>query len=322
MKRQSYGYGAYRGRGRGNAGLKVLVIFLAVILIMAVAGFFLAERYMVYGDDGEVRLELPFLQQEEPKQEVEATPSPQLPVVTAQPVPEKAQRPEVILPVLLSWEALWDGSAEETVIEAGGNAALFDMKLDSGELGWVSDQELSIQAKVSLDDPEKNEAMKKMAQQDDVYRIARISCFKDNELSNADLSLAIMTTGGYRWLDSDKTRWLSPASQTVQEHLAASCGELARLGFDEIVLDNAGYPTRGLLSYIRKDEAYDAQQFESVITGFYQKVAEELEGSGVALSVVYDPQTTALSGQSEKVLRDLDIHIVSYDEAGTLVWQQ
>lgn len=322
MRRQSYGYGAYRGRSRESTGLKVLVAILAVILILAVAGFFLAERYIVYGDDGEARLELPFLPQEKPEEKEDTPPAPVVPVVTPEPVSDEPERPEVILPVALSWEALWDGTAAESVIEAGGTAALFDMKPESGALGWVSDQELAIAAKVSLDDPEKNEAMKASAQEEDVYRIARISCFKDNELSNADLSLAIMTTSGQRWLDPDKIRWLSPASEKVQDYLTGACQELAELGFDEILLDNAGYPAKGLLSYIRKDDAYDAQRFETVITGFYQKVVEALKETGVALSVVYDPETTALSGQSEEAIKALGITVVTYDEDGVLTWQK
>lgn len=320
MRRTSYGYGSYRGRGRGSPGLKVIAVLLALVLVLAVALFFLAGQYLVYGDDGTVRLELPFLRQEEPAQET-PDPTPLPPVVTPEPSPETADRPETILPVALPAEALYDGTAAEGVAQGGGTAALFDMKTESGMLAWVSGQELAIAAKVSAGDPTVNEAMKTAAAEDGVYRIARISCFKDHELSNADLSLAMTTESGVRWLDADKNRWLSPASEKARSYLTALCGELAELGFDEILLDHAGYPTRGKLSYLKKDAGYDSSRLEEVVTGFYRELADSLKETGVRLSVVYDGETAALSGQSEEAIRALGLDIVLRDEAGTLTWQ-
>ena len=46
------------------------------------------------------------------------------------------------------------------------------------------------------------------------------------------------------------------------------------MGFDEILLDNAGYPTRGNLEYIQTGSDYDATQFASVIGDFYTKAAQ------------------------------------------------
>ena len=320
MKRRAYGYGTYRGRGRGSLGLKIIIAILALVLFLAVAGFFLLERYMVYDDNGQARLELPFLSSETKDPSPSPSPSQLPPIVTQTPEPEKPTKPEVILPVSLPLEGLYDGSAAEAVTEAGGTAALFDMKPESGMLAWVSDETLAIQARVSAGDPELNEAIKAEAEKNEVYRIARVSCFKDQELSNADTTLAITTGSGYRWLDSEKHRWLSPYDERVQEYLVGLCKELAQLGFDEILLDHAGYPTRGRLGYIRKDAAYDEAQFETVISGFYTKLAEAVGEQDVVLSVVYDHQTTALSGQSEKTLSELGITIVSREEDGKLIW--
>lgn len=321
MRRGNYGYGSYRGRSGASAVLKAIIAVLAVILVLAVAAFFYLQRYMVYSDDGTARLELPFLRKEEPEPSLP-------PVVTGRPEPtptpesspEPSARPERILPVELPREALYDGSAAELVTEGGGTAALFDMKGDTGELAWVSDEPLAIAARVSGDDPAVNVATKAAAGEDGVYRIARVSCFKDDHLSDADTSLAILTNSGYRWTDSEKVHWVSPTSPTVQAYLASLCRELAGLGFDEILLDNAGYPTKGKLGYIKKGEAYDAEQFESVISSFYREVADALEGTGVVLSVVYDGESTALSGQSEEAIRAAGAMAVTRNEDGTLVW--
>lgn len=319
MKRRAYGYGAYRGRGRGSTGLKIVIAILAVVLFLAVGGFFLLERYMVYDDSGQARLELPFLSSERNDPVSSPSSSELPPLVTSLPEPEEPEEPQVILPVSLPMEALHDGSAAETVTEAGGTAALFDMKAESGMLGWVSDEALAIKARVSAGDPELNEIIKRGAEEDEVYRIARVSCFKDQELSNADTTLAITTGSGYRWLDSEKHRWLSPYDERVQSYLIGLCKELAELGFDEILLDHAGYPTQGRLGYIRKDAAYDEEHFEEVISGFYEKVSQALADTSVVLSVVYDEQTTALSGQSEKVLTELGMRVVTRED-GKLTW--
>lgn len=319
MRRKAYGYGAYRGRNRGSTWLKVLVVLLALALLLAVGLFVLAERYVVYDDSGRARLELPFLRREEPSPDSEPSPSDTPPVVTTKPEPEVPDRPEELLPVTLTWDALTDGTAAQAVTNAEGTAALFDMKLDDGTLGWVSEQPLAIAAKVTQADPERNAAILAGAE-DGLYRVARVSCFKDHELSNADTSLALYTATGYRWLDSEKSRWLSPANETVQNYLTALCQELAQLGFDEILLDNAGYPTQGQLSYLKQDENYDTERLETVVTGFYETLTQALEGTGVRLSVVFDPEMTALSGQSEAVLRELGITPVTRNEDRSLTW--
>lgn len=319
MKQKAYGYGNYRGRNRGSLVLKILIGVLLVVLLAALGFFFLFERYMVYDDSGRARLELPFFGRKEGEREGTEDPVELPPVVTKEP---DLKEPEIILPVTLPIEALYDGTATEMVTAGGGTAALFDMKPASGMLEWVSDLELSISARASLDDPDRNTAMQAAAEKENVYRIARVSCFRDDRLAMDNSQLALYTASGYRWLDMGKMRWVIPTSPVVQEYLVGLCKELAELGFDEILLENAGYPTKGQLNYIKKDEGYNAGNFESVVTGFYETLTEALKESGVALAVVYDPDTTALSGQSEKAIRKLGMTPVILDEGGNLRWQR
>ncbi len=60
--RRTYGYDSYRGRFGWRNVLTILIVFLLVVLAAAVAAFFLLQKYVVYTDDGQARLELPFLQ--------------------------------------------------------------------------------------------------------------------------------------------------------------------------------------------------------------------------------------------------------------------
>lgn len=85
---------------------------------------------------------------------------------------------------------------------------------------------------------------------------------------------------------------VQPTSQTVRQYVAGVCAELAALGFDEILLDNAGYPTQGNLGYIKPGAAYDRAQFSAVIGEFYKEVEEALSDyPEVRLSVATDRDT-------------------------------
>jgi len=319
MKRSSRGYGSYRGRSDGGV-LKAVIAILAVILLLAVAAFFALKPYMVYSDDGTSYLDLPFLNRQTPEPSSAPVIQTLIPAPTPTPEPTPPPKPEKVLPVSLPLEALLDGTAAELVAEGGGTAAVFDMKLESGELAWQSGNPIAVRSGVSQRTSEVNQALKAAAEEDAVYRIARISCFKDHTVTGANRSLAVMANNGDRWMDSDSIRWLSPANSEAREYIAALCVELAELGFDEILLDHAGYPVRGKLRYIQKDEAYDAERLEEVISAFYQELEEALEGKEVALSAVYDPENTALSGQSEKGLKAAGITPVTLDEDGRPVW--
>ena len=135
--RRTYGYDSYRGRFGWRNVLTILIVFLLVVLAAAVAAFFLLQKYVVYTDDGQARLELPFLQQKESLPPASAgVGEPPVVVVTAQPSP--APEEEFLRAAVLPRSALYDGTAEEQVAAAGGNAAWFDMKADDGTLGYVS----------------------------------------------------------------------------------------------------------------------------------------------------------------------------------------
>ena len=58
--RRSYGYNSYRGRVTFQGFLRGLIIVLAVILILALVGYFLLQRYVVYTDQGQ-KFRFPFL---------------------------------------------------------------------------------------------------------------------------------------------------------------------------------------------------------------------------------------------------------------------
>ena len=288
------GYSTYRGRSPFKSFLKILAVIVVLLIALGVALIVYLQQFLVFSEDG-VHLDLPpFFRQdeEEPVQPDVPEPSllpdpPPVEVVTPTPPPE----PEGLQPVPLPQEALYDGTA------------------------------LELASAVSAEDRSINVAIKALNQTERLYTIARVSCFKDHALGGSR-SLAITTNSGYLWAGTDGMRWISPTNPEAQEYLTGICVELAQLGFDEILLENAGYPDQGNLNWIKKGAAYDETQFAAVISAFYSQVAGALEEYGVKLSVVTTPEAMAgldaLTGQTPENLTQLS-HLWVRDETGALV---
>ena len=281
MKR-TYGYDSYHGRSRTRNILTALIVLLLAVLAAAVAFFLLAQRYIVYTDDGQAHLELPFLQK------AVSTPAPapveshDIVIITPDPTPTPTPTPEpAVKAVWLLRGAITDGRLAEQVAQAGGNAVVFNMKADDGTLGYVSSLPQAISLNSSEAKPGLNDAIKAITDSG-LYTIARVSCFKDNKAPRNDNSLAIKTNSGYNWQDPQKNRWMNVSVGAAQEYVIGVCRELAELGFDEILLENSGYPTEGNLHYIKKGEAYDPDvQFDRGLAApvgeFYAALKEAMK---------------------------------------------
>lgn len=308
----SYGYDTYRGRTKLQTALTVLIVILLLVLLLAVAAFFFLQRYMVYTDDGQAHLELPFLQRETPAPSVPTQDQP-LVIVTAEPVETSTPEPTAppvpkvpaIAPVSLFRAAVTEGSAQRLVTAAGGNAALLNMKANDGSLGYVSADPKAISLGTSAAEPELNGQILTITGSE-LYTIARVSCFKDNLAPKVDNSLAIKTASGYNWRDGEERRWLDLSLPTVRQYVTGICVELADMGFDEIVLDNSGWPTTGRLDHIRGGDDPSADRLTAPVEAFYQEVREALKDKGVLVSVSVSAAELngngALSGQSAALL--------------------
>lgn len=319
------GYGSYRGRPKWKTALKIILIVLILLAALVVGLMYYLQRFLVVSEDG-VHLDLPFLQGSSEQETPVPTPPPSIPAEPTDPIeivtPTPTPTPTVLEPVMLFTGAMFDGTAANAVASVGGNAALFDMKADDGTLAYVSQVELAVSAGVTTDSPGLNMAITAF-NEEELYTIARVSCFKDNELPRVRQSLAILTNSGYRWTDPEGVRWSSPTSADVRDYLTALCVELAQLGFDEIMLDHAGYPDRGNLGWIKKGAAYDAAEFSNVVSGFYQQVAQALEPYDVRLSIVTTQAaldgTDELTGQTPENLGSYRLWLRSDDGSYVMV---
>ncbi len=268
MRRRS-SYDPYRGRSPLRTLLKIVAVVLAVVLVVSVVVLYFLDPYWTYTPDGP-RLQLPWEDQEEPSAAPSPTPSasplPTIVVETAEP----AETP--LHAAALSREALWDAAAVQTQVEAAGaNAALFDMKGDDGRLGYASALELAQAAGVSDQTAGLNEAIAALNAQEGLYTVARVSCFRDDAMPRQRNDLAVRSSAG-NWRDQEGVRWLSPASQEARQYLSGVCLELAALGFDEILLDNASFPAAGELGSITQGGG--GTDPSPVLAGFYAEVRQ------------------------------------------------
>lgn len=269
--------------------LRFIIAILAVLLILAVVFLVVGRQFLVYTDDG-VRLELPFFHRSEQPPDsgstsikiIEVGPSTSQPAPGPGPEPDPEPEPEFWMrAVSLTLEQLEEGGAQ-AVLDRGANTVVVDMKREDGVLNYPSQLPLA-QGYCAQED--RISPLIQQLHDQNIRVVAQVSCFRDDALGRR-WGYAILTNSGYHWrYDEVNLFWTSPTNPEVQEYVAQIVGELAGLGFDEILLQNCGYPTSGELGWIRQGEAYDRSRLSEVIDAFLAQVIAQLEDSETVLSV-------------------------------------
>lgn len=266
MRRNAYG--GYRGRRTGRDILKLLIALL-LILVVVLAGIVFFNRDQLKGPE---EPEEPQTEQTVPEQpELEPAPAPE-PEPLPEPEPAPEPEPEAMTAVSVSMEQVMNNTWRQALEQAGGNAVVVNMKPDDGTLNW--------EMGASPHDGGVNASLWLMNSNAD-YTVARISCFRDEALANT-YEYCIHSNSGYRWKDFGGVHWVSPAHREVQDQLIEQVVDLARLGFDEILLDHCGYPQDGTgeMTWIKRGEVYDLEHLDVVIGGFLERLHEALEQAG------------------------------------------
>lgn len=310
MKRVRSEVGGYRGRRTLNEILKWIAILLAVAVCLLLAGLFFGQEYIVFSDNG-LRLELPFLEErEEPDLSdqsgnvsviVEPDSSQEENQGEQEDEPQPPEEPDIQAPAEPVFAALElplttvsDGTALQKLEEAGANALILEMKGQEGTLNWVSAQTMAVSSGLNPGDPAVNDILRQW-NQGEVYTVARVCCFRDNSLPYHQNSVALRATYG-NWRDELGLRWLNPNNAEAQAYLAALCGELAELGFDEIWLDCWGFPVRGELGSITGGAGYGVGSFEPAMASFLSQVRQAIQPYGTALALTMERDDLTIQG--------------------------
>lgn len=322
MGRSSGGIGGYRGRRTITDILRLIAVVLAVAVVLVLAGVFYLQKYLVYTDDG-VRLELPpflqmFRQEEQGSTGSSARPDPGNVSLVEEPggsqqepggrqkEPDGSQQepggnqadpggsqPErggsaAQLPV----EEAVNGSAGSKLEELGAQALILEAKDQMGRLVWHA--EPSIAGWSGVNGPESAAEALKRWNEGGVYTIARVHCFRDDTVPYYNNNLALRWAGNdWNWRDELGLRWTSPAKKEIRDYNAALCGELAAMGFDEIVLEEFYFPIQGKLENIRQGESYNSGQFSAQVEDFLTQVQSAVKPYGTKVSLRVDRSTLA-----------------------------
>lgn len=299
--------GGYRGRKTASEVLRWIAVGLLVVLLVVLAALWLggdrlaAWQEKMAAQRQESSVSQAMSAEQSGSGEDVSTSAPDASVVP-EPEPQPEPEPEPVKgmkAVELPVSTLLDGTAAQTVTQQGGDAVVVLMKDREGHLNWQSQQPLAAKAGVNSPNAEINQKLTEW-NAGDTWTVARVVCFRDNTVPYQQNSVALRASYG-NWRDEAKLRWLNPASPEVQSYLVGLVGELAQLGFDEILLEDCACPTAGKLDAIQWSNA-DAP---STIPGFLEQAKAAAEAGGAVLSI----RTTAevVTGQAAGGGLNLDV---------------
>ena len=285
MGRRGGGYSSYRGRRTLTDVLKLLAAVLGVLALVLLAALWLLGKERD-GQGGEPAQSA----QTDASQPGASQPEPLAPDASEQTSqPEQPPEEKAMRALELPLSAVTDGTAAGLLEQAGANALVLTMKDPEGALAWGTGQALAVSLGLGTGE-EINDRLREW-NQGEVYTAALVCCFRDNTVPYHRNGMALRAGYG-NWRDELGLRWLNPASGEARSYLAQLCGELAALGFDEIVLECPAFPTAGNVDLVLTEGVDRAQ----AVSEFLAQVREAVEPYGTLLSLRLE--RAALSGDS------------------------
>lgn len=311
------GYQSYRGRR--SAGTRALIALL-VLILLAACGFMFAQRYIAYTDDGGMYLDTPFGRIDlpapappadpAPPAEEDVPPEPSVNLVKDEPAApeEPAEEPEppygerrlVTLSALPADAAALKGTLES----AGANGFLWQARSLGGQLGYASSLAPAGSMAAGAADPA---ALQALCAGDDVVAAARFACFHDNVYAFIKENMqpaGICQRNGYIWYDNRNGHWLDPEKEQARAYVISLAVECARMGFDELVLEEMQYPAAGRLQKI--DYSGNLMTKPQALALFLTELREALEPYGTRISLLLTPEQLA-AGSDETSGMDLPV---------------
>ena len=284
------GYNNYRGRGNGG---KMLLAVLLVLIVAASAAFMIAQGHVVYDADGSFRFDLPWGRERtrQPEEPTNGGTQSELEIVVESPA-------DTCLRIRELDESVLRGDWETTVetLDKQINAVAVRVRAADGTLFYDSQVKDAIDCGAVVGSSVARAAIKGLAESD-YYTVACFSALHDNYFSFAhmvDAAVQQINYSGYIWYAPDSSFYLAPEKEAARAYLAALAAEVAEMGFDELLLDEFGYPAAGRLSNIKTDERTMTQSAALCL------LADELKAAigECRLSVRLDEETF-LAGKNE-----------------------
>jgi len=174
----------------------------------------------------------------------------------------------------------------EKLVAHGMNAMVVDVKDVTGYFTYPSKIPLALEIKANKHTTISSfSRLVRFAHARGVRVIARVTCFRDENLGPQRHAMAVQKRGGGAHVAPSKIiDWLDPANEAVQQYLLASIDEALDAGADEIQLDYVRYPTEGVwdADFHLKERGLTPT---NVITDFVKRVHEHTQKAHAALSL-------------------------------------
>ena len=149
-------------------------------------------------------------------------------------------------------------------------------------------------------------------QENGVYVIGRIVCFRDNHLPRIKPSAAVLDSRTKRlWRDQADMTWLDPYSRVAHEHIATVAKAAEELGFDEIQLDYVRFPVESESKYAKFRNREDGAKRYQAIASLLARVDKRIN---IPLSIDVFGLTAYNPGDPDGLGQSLE-HLAPYIDA-------
>jgi hypothetical protein len=164
-------------------------------------------------------------------------------------------------------------------LETEVNALVIDVKDDSGLMTYESNldivKEVNGNRGVRINDVK---AMLEKLKDYDIYTIARIVTFKDENFAVQKPDHSIQLKNGGIWKDYSGTSWVNPFDEYVWDYNIAIAREAALKGFDEIQFDYVRFPDNAIVyNPITHFPGRNDREKDEAIGDFLEYAESELE---------------------------------------------
>lgn len=306
----------YRGKRKKTAPALIGTIIILAVIAFAIMLFYGVQKYIVISNDG-LHLEIPFLQdadtQTEPS-DISPTVQSFAPVDAVLEVgaPDYSnvsatagEGLEAVKAVYIPADSVSAAGIDTRLAEVNGaNAVLIDAKTVSGMLVWNSETDIAkgygTAGTVDL------KSIVSGLKDRDIYVAVRLCCFVDNTLASRYTQLALRTSDGAAYSDTNGA-WLDPTNAVVKGYILSLCKELSKMGVDEVVLHGMRLPDTAGLEFAFSSTSAVKPTPVSAISGFAINMSRSMRSSTAKLSVQLTSRTAMSSGSDSVTGQNAEI---------------
>lgn len=301
----------YHARKRGKRGFWRLMLGILLVLILVAALLFIScQKYIVYENNG-LRVVFPFMR-EATAAEVDA------PTPTIYPAELQYDEPdysslltnagqglEIVHGRYLTASSVTEdrlNTVSNTLSSTGVDTLVLQMKSPSGFLSWKSGVVMADAFEVNGSE-DLSEVFMNLKDKG-VHLVAVVSCCVDSAMAERYEALALRTSDGSPYEDSNGG-WMDPYNSVVRDYLSGLCRELARMGFEEIILSYLQMPNTSA-EFDFSAELSTTPTPTDAVTSLGRSLRTALSGENVKLSM-FVSSDSILYDLSSRTGQDLGI---------------